>query len=117
MAEFSIKEAKGRNELVIRGDITIADALQFRDAVYRLAKKRKDIYICCIELNQCDLTGIQIMFSTYQYVQNQKKKLYVSEEFAAVLTRMYTAAGLENHSFSTAEDHGYTQHGDQEVGI
>jgi anti-anti-sigma regulatory factor len=91
---FEIVEADDRVTLVVRGALTIQQALGFKEALADWIEKSDTLSLHFDGLDEADLTGLQLICSTHRSLLDRKKSLILEAGLPETLIKEAQEAGF-----------------------
>lgn len=91
-------EVKGKQILKVTGDVTIADACGFHEALLAALSETSELQVDLTETTGMDLTGLQLLCAAHQSAVLGGKWLHINDEGNMIFRDIAAGAGFRRHT-------------------
>ncbi len=91
---FEISEAGDQGTITVRGDITIANAGEFRNALLNIQDRWSSLTVNLEGLEEIDVTGLQLLCSAHRTAVKLDKQLTLVGQTVEILNKSALKSGF-----------------------
>jgi anti-anti-sigma factor len=97
MIECKIKRRGKKKILTISGEMNVNHADELKSSLIESFKGVKEVIVNLEEINEMDLSAIQLLYSAYQTSKSLQKLLFIEGCSSEVLLRAVEDSGFKRH--------------------
>jgi ABC-type transporter Mla MlaB component len=93
MINFELQEEDSNSTLIVNGQLTIACATEFKDALIKLYESSKSLFLDLANVSSIDTSCLQLLCAVHKSSMNSDKTIEIKDEFPESFKQSVTDAG------------------------
>jgi anti-anti-sigma regulatory factor len=93
MINFELQEEDSNSTLIVNGQLTIACATEFKDALIKLYESSKSLFLDLENVSSIDTSCLQLLCAAHKSSMNSDRTIEIKDELSEHLKQAVTDAG------------------------